>query len=363
MTLNKIAQLNIRRKDDHLRFALEQYDASVVDSSPFEDIRFIHHSFSQVNQDKINLTTRWANQTHKWPIYINAMTGGSQLAYDYNLKLAKVAKATDLAIATGSISSALSNLNVKDSFKIMRSINPDGFIMANLGAHHSVDNAKRAVDLIQANALQIHLNLPQEVVMPEGDRDFSMWLTHIEEMVNQLDVPVIVKEVGFGMSKETIQTLINLGVTTIDISGRGGTNFINIENNRRSNNDLSQLSLWGQTTPESLIEAYPYTNQCNILASGGIRHSLDMVKAFALGAKSAGIAGAVLSHLDEFDVEKTIEWILSLQNSLEKLALMLNCQQFEDFKHTDLIIINQLKEWAEIRQFDYHKLAHRSTLK
>jgi len=217
------------------------------------------------------------------------MTGGSPKTAIINHDLATVARETNLAMASGSISAGIKHPETQESFRIIRKTNPNGLIFANLGAEHSLENAKIAVDLLEANALQLHVNAPQELVMPEGERNFNGWLQNIEKIVANLEVPVIVKEVGFGMSQETIQQLIDVGVKTIDISGRGGTNFAQIENARRDQNDLNFTSDWGQSTAVSLLESYSLQNQVEILASGGIKTPMDMIKALSLGAKATGL--------------------------------------------------------------------------
>lgn len=146
-----------------------------------------------------------------------------------NQQLGIIAKETGLLVATGSVSAALKDASLADTYQIMRKENPDGLIFANIGAGLGVEEAKRALDLFQANALQIHVNVPQELVMPEGDRDFTNWLTKIEAIVQAVEVPVIVKEVGFGMSQETLEKLTSIGVQAADVSGQGGTSFTQIE--------------------------------------------------------------------------------------------------------------------------------------
>ena len=138
-----------------------------------------------------------------------------------------------------------------------------------------MDKALQAVELLDAQALQIHVNSPQELVMPEGNREFASWMSNIESIVKRVDVPVIIKEVGFGMSKETLQALYDIGVNYVDVSGRGGTNFVDIENERRSNKDMNYLSQWGQSTVESLLESTEFQDRLNILlAVAYVHHSM-----------------------------------------------------------------------------------------
>lgn len=358
MTNQHPPSIDQQRKDDHVNLALEQQKG--MTGSSFDNIRFVHHSFSDMSMDDVDLSTTWAGQKFSLPFYINGMTGGSKFTKQFNEKLALVAKETGLAMASGSISAALKDPSVSDSFRIIREVNPDGFVMANLGAHHNLENAKRAVDLLGANALQIHLNVPQEVVMPEGDRDFSTWSDNIDDIVRHLGVPVIVKEVGFGMSRETMEHLVRLGVQTIDVSGRGGTNFVSIENDRRDQLDFSDLADWGQTTPESLLESLSVQRTLDVLASGGIRHYLDIVKALAFGAKATGLSGKFLASVHENGVDATVAMVHQWEDALRHMFLMLDCRNLAELRRTNIVVTGDLRDWAMARQIDYTKLATRS---
>ncbi|HJA89694.1 MAG TPA: type 2 isopentenyl-diphosphate Delta-isomerase, partial [Candidatus Jeotgalibaca merdavium] len=184
------------RKDEHVDLAEKQYQAA--SQSDFQKIRFVHHSLPQMATTDVSLASHLLGYDMPLPFYINGMTGGSDKTKVINQQLAEVAKASGLVMASGSVSAAIKHPELSDSFKVIREVNPDGIVLANLGAHHTVENAKRAVDILQANGMQIHINAPQELVMPEGDRDFSMWLSQIEAIVKGVGVPVMVKEVGFG---------------------------------------------------------------------------------------------------------------------------------------------------------------------
>lgn len=358
MFKSQLPQYAQNRKDAHVTHALAQHQT--IKQSPFETIRFIHHSFSPHIIDEISLEVTWGNTTHTSPFFINGMTGGSDATLPINQKLAYIAKEVDLAMASGSVSAALHDPTVAKSYQVIRQENPNGFVMANLGAHHSVDNAKKAVDLLEANALQIHLNIPQEIVMPEGDRDFRNWSKNIESIVTSLEVPVIVKEVGFGMSQETIRHLINLGVSTIDISGRGGTNFVEIENERRDTLDFAALRSWGQTTPEALLEAYPLRQNVTLLASGGVLDYFDIVKALALGATAVGLSGRLLHFIHTESVESVIDKLNQWKEAIRQLCLLLNVTSPSELQTTDLILPPDLIHWANQRQLDWQIFAKRS---
>src|SRR5699024_780320 len=231
--------LQHNRKNEHVSLS-QKFHGDERDSS-FHDLQFVHHSLPMIDVEEVSLETKIGNLSLQAPFFINAMTGGSPWTKKVNEKLAIVARETNLAIATGSVSAGLKTPEVADSYRIVREVNPHGLVFANLGAGHGLENAKKAVDLLQADAFQIHVNAPQEVVMPEGDRTFRDWLSNIEEIVEGLDVPVIVKEVGFGMSRETIAQLRSVGVEHIDISGTGGTNFAQIENYRRREDKMDDI--------------------------------------------------------------------------------------------------------------------------
>lgn len=272
-----------QRKNEHVEIAMAQSDAP---QSDFDRVRFVHHSIPNINVDEVDLTSRTTDFDMTYPIYINAMTGGSEWTKQINAKLAVVARETGLAMAVGSTHAALRNPKMAESFSIARQTNPEGIIFSNVGADVPVDKAVEAVSLLDAQALQIHVNAPQELVMPEGNREFSTWLDNVAAIVQRVDVPVIIKEVGFGMSKELYKDLIDVGVTYVDVSGKGGTNFVTIENERRSNKDMDYLANWGQSTVESLLESSAYQDSLNVFASGGVRTPLDVVKSLALGAKA-----------------------------------------------------------------------------
>ncbi len=294
-----------------------------------------------------------------YPIFINAMTGGSAKTKIINEDLAKVAKATKLAIASGSLSAALKDESLKDSFKVIRDNNKKGIVFANLGAEHDFLNAQAAIEILKADALQIHLNVIQELVMPEGDRDFSIWLSNIKEIKSKAKIPIIVKEVGFGMSRETIEKLLEVKVDAIDVSGFGGTNFAKIENYRRKSHDYSYLNNFGQSTVISLLEAQAFINKTSIIASGGIRNPLDVVKSLALGAKAVGISGLILNHLLEFGVDSTIELINNWKKELKVIMTILGVENIEQLREVDLIILDDVKTWCQARNIDYRSFANR----
>ena len=349
--------LNTNKKDDHVLLAEKFREEPRI--SDFDNLRFVHHSFPEMSIDEAKIITSFATFTMEQPFFINAMTGGSEKTKSINEKLAIVAHETNLAIASGSLSAAIKDPSVLDSFQIIRQVNKDGLVFANLGAENTVENAKKAIDILKANALQIHCNVTQELIMPEGDRNFSNWLRNIDQIVKQVEVPVIVKEVGFGMSRQTIKQLKNIGVKTIDVSGSGGTNFAKIENYRRDNSKYNYLENFGQSTVVSLLEAQPFINDTEIIASGGIRHPLDIVKALSLGARAVGISGLFLNMVLNEGVENTIIEVNNWKNQIAIIMTLLGKKTLADLSNTDLLIVNEVKEWCIARGITYETFANR----
>lgn len=346
------------RKDEHLYFANHFYTKE--SQADFDQLTFVHHSLPEIAESDISIKTQFAHFDVETPFFINAMTGGSKHAYQVNRDLALVAKETGLLMATGSASILLKEPEQIASFQVIREVNPKGLLITNIGAEHPVEHAKRIIDLLEANALQVHVNVPQELVMPEGARTFTGWLKNIETMVKELPVPVIVKEVGFGMSKETIKQLKNIGVKTIDLSGNGGTSFTQIENARREQKEYAFLENWGQSTVISLLESQEFQSQIEILASGGIRSPFDVIKVLALGAKSVGVAGHFLHSILKNNVEETVVEIESWKTQLKTLMMLLGKKNLLELQTTDLVLSPYLAHWCQARGINWQGFAQRS---
>lgn len=338
--------LRSKRKDQHVKHVLKQTQSM---NNDFDLVHLIHQSLPKYNLTDVDLSTKFGDIHWQTPIYINAMTGGSEWTRSINEKLALVAKSTGMPMALGSMHASVKNSALKDTFRIARDVNPDGFLMANVGADVSVEGALTAIELINADALQIHINVAQELVMPEGDRSFDTWLSNIENIVEQASVPVIVKEVGFGMSFETIQQLIDLGVEYIDVSGKGGTNFAMIENLRRKHQEMDYLSSWGQSTAVSLIESMSFQNQVSVLASGGVQTPLDAVKCLALGANAVGISKTVLDKIMNDGVDSTIAYIDDFIYQMKKISVLINANNIKGVQSAPYYLDPKLEHWKASR--------------
>lgn len=346
-----------KRKDEHVKLALLS-EATFL--SHFDQLSFVHQSLPNIGLKDVNLQVILPNLALNSPLYINAMTGGSDMTGNINASLAQVAQSTGMAMAVGSQHAGLRNDSLVHTYQVVRKMNPKGVIFANVGADVPLEFALKAVEMLEANALQIHLNVPQELVMPEGGRDFTGWLRQIERIIHHIDVPVIVKEVGFGMSSKTLQLLNGIGVQYVDVSGRGGTNFIGIENQRREYQEYDYLKEWGQTTPISLLEAQSFINCMTIFASGGIRNPLDVVKCISLGAKAVGLAGPILRILQNAGVDQVIEEMNRWHEQIKIICTMLGARNVHELSTCPLVITKEVREWCEVRGIDVRSLAQRS---
>lgn len=324
------------RKDDHIKYALK-YQSHY---NSFDDIELIHSSLPKYNVNDIDLSTHFAGQSFEFPFYINAMTGGSEKGKAVNHKLAQVAQATGIVMATGSYSAALKN-DEDDSYPTT-DLYPDLKLATNIGLDKPVPAAESTVKAMNPIFLQVHVNVMQELLMPEGEREFHMWRSHLKEYVDNIQCPLILKEVGFGMDLQSIKDAYDIGITTVDISGRGGTSFAYIENQR--GRDRSYLNTWGQTTAQSLINAQSMMDKMDILASGGIRHPLDMVKCLVLGAKAVGLSRTVLELVERYPVDDVIAILNSWKEDLRMIMCALNCKKITDLRQVNYILYGQLKE-------------------
>lgn len=331
-----------QRKDDHVKLALEQGPFS----NDFGLVRIVHQGLPNCNYDDIDPSIKLFDTTFGFPFYINAMTGGSLKTMETNRKLALIAKRFNLMMAVGSQHAALDESDLEPSFKIVRETYPEGFIIGNVSANASLERAQRAVAMIDANALGIHINVAQEITMDEGDRSFDHWETNIESIVKGLSVPVIVKEVGFGMSNQTVSKLIDLGVENVDVSGRGGTNFIWIENERSQNKRFDYLVDWGISPVESLLMNQNNAENVNLLASGGVTTPLDVIKLLILGAKAVGISGYFLKAAQKEESEMMLE-VENFLHEFKLIMLMLGCKTIQDLANCEIQLLERLYDRYE----------------
>ncbi|MGA2820241.1 MAG: type 2 isopentenyl-diphosphate Delta-isomerase [Anaerolineales bacterium] len=301
------------RKADHIRINLEE-DVQSGLSNGLERYRFLHQALPELSLEQVTTRARFLGHALEAPLLISSMTGGTEKARRINRTLAEAAQALGIAMGLGSQRAALEDSALQDTFQV-RDLAPDVFLLANLGAVQlnygcGPDECRRAVEMVNANALVLHLNPLQEALQPEGDSDFSNLLSRIEAVCRSLLVPVIVKEVGWGISAKVALWLANAGVAGIDVAGAGGTSWSQVEMHRARSTQAARLAAafvnWGIPTAEALRQCHAELPHLPLVASGGIRDGVDVAKCIALGATLVGAARPFLqaaSHSVEAVVE------------------------------------------------------------
>ena len=340
--------LRSKRKEDHLRMALSLKMGPK--SSGFDDIQLVHQAITGLSMKYVDTSTIFLGKELAAPFLIEAITGGTPSSIEINRKLAMGAAKTNIAMAVGSQTAAIENPQVKDTFSVVREYNPQGVILANVSANVPVATALEAIEMINADGLQLHLNPLQEMVMDEGDRCFNQTALNIKEIIKSSPVPVIIKEVGFGISRETAQQLYELGARYIDVGGAGGTNFAVIENLRREKPLSDQWYSWGIPTASSLLECLDSKLPLTLIASGGIDSGLKAAKALVLGASLAGAATPFLKTIDnEPDSHKLIETIENWIRDLKMAMVLTGASNLAELGTKNAIVTGETKDWAQAR--------------
>jgi len=343
------------RKIDHIRWAVDLPEGPRA--SGLEDIRLVHNALTELSSHEVNTEVEVFKRSLKMPLIINAMTGGNPQVLEINRSLARAARSAGIGMAVGSQTGALLDPDLTDTFMVVREENPDGLIIANTGAGVVPREALRAVDMIRADALQVHLNSAQELAMSEGDLDFRGRYANIRELIIICPVPVIVKEVGFGISREVAQKLAGIGVQWIDVGGAGGTNFVAIEHRRAQPTAVPED--WGIHTAASLAEVIAACPQLQTVTSGGIRSPLDAVKALALGSTLVGIAGLWMKTLRQRSYEDLVQELENFQRDFTRLMLLLGARNITELRRSPLVITGFTGEWLRERGVDTGRWAQR----
>lgn len=305
------------RKKDHIRLAL----ADKTTLTSLDAYAIDYNSVPRFGVDNLDTSTTICNKKWQFPFFINAITAGGEECNKINQDFMEVSKACGIEFFPGSYSPALKDKNDEAAY-------PKGYSI-NLGLDKDPNLILDAIEKTKAQYIQLHTNPLQEIVMPEGDHNFESWLSTLTEVSKKSPIPVILKETGFGMNEETIKLAINLNLAAVDVSGMGGTNFARIENGRREDKSI-YLENIGYTTAESLEFAAPYRDKIDIIASGGIRNPLDVVKCLALGAKAVGVSKTFLEILVNDGKEALIDEIEKWKKELKFLMILMNAKNIEE---------------------------------
>jgi isopentenyl-diphosphate delta-isomerase len=338
----KVTQTSAR-KADHIRINLEEDVRSNL-TTGFERYHFTHLALPELNLGDIDLESEIFNRRLNAPILISSMTGGTDQAGRINRTLAEAAQETKIAMGLGSQRAAIDDPQLQSTFQV-RQYAPDILLFANLGAvqlnyGYSLKECQLAVEMIEADALILHLNPLQEAVQPEGDGNFAGLMAKIEGVCKNLSVPVIVKEVGWGISEKTARQLAEVGVSAIDVAGAGGTSWSQVEMHR--SNDPYQARLagafidWGIPTTQALINVQSAVPGMTIFASGGVRDGIDIAKSIALGASLGGMAGPFLKAAND-SLEATIATIQLIQKQIQVAMFASGAADIASLKTTELV--------------------------
>lgn len=345
------------RKLDHIRICLER----AVDSEcrPFEDIVLLHRALPEIDEDDIDLSCRFLGRTLRAPMMICAMTGGHPDTKKINVRLAHAAQETGIAMGVGSQRAALEDPGLEDTFSAVRDAAPDVPIIGNIGAvqlkRSGPELIDRLAEMIDADAIAVHLNFLQESIQPEGDRDAAGVLEAIAA-ASRGPVPIIVKETGAGISFDVAGKLISHGVKIIDVSGVGGLSWAGVETFRASevaDAELEQMGRlfggWGIPTPVSIVECR--RAGASVISSGGVRSGLDVARSLALGAEMAGASLPFLRPATE-DKEAVVDVVDGFVRALRITMFLTGCKAVSELAHVPLVVLGRTGEWLKARGFD-----------
>lgn len=354
----KIKFGDVRRKIDHIEICLSRDVESCY--SGFEDVMLIHKAIPEIDFDDIDTSVKIFGKELSAPFLIASMTGGYRGAFEINKNLALVAEEFKIGIGVGSQRVGIEGGEV-ESFTVVRDFAPSAFVYANIGLPQilrDVEYAEKAVEMIDADALAIHLNYLQESIQPEGDRFSRNAYEAIEEVCRDLKVPVIVKETGAGISRVVALKLESLGVSALDVGGKGGTSFSVVESYRCEGYKAEigrDFWDWGIPTAFSVVECY---DVLPVIATGGIRSGLDLAKALALGAIAGSSALPFLKKAVE-GVEAVKDLLRYYIGGLKVAMFLTGCRKVEDLRDVEIFICGKFKDWLEVRGFNVSRLCFR----
>ncbi len=340
-----------KRKDDHIRITKEE-DVDCGDAG-FDDVKLIHKALPEINKDEIDTSCRMLGKTLDAPILIDSITGGSERGKKLNRRLAAAAEECNIGIGVGSQRAALEDGSLAETYSVVRDVAPTSLVYGNIGAaqlrEYNIERLEELVDMIDADALAVHLNFAQEAAQPEGDVNARGCISAMKDVVEMLSVPVMVKETGCGISGSLAKKLSDIGVDIINTGGMGGTSWPYIESRRaeavghKKKARVGRIfKSWGIPTAASVVETsehHPY-----IVASGGIRSGLDIAKSLALGARAAAAAAPFLEPAlkNEDRVVGTVE---AMVEELRTAMFVTGNKNLEDLNETETVITGKLREY------------------
>jgi isopentenyl-diphosphate delta-isomerase len=358
-----------KRKEDHLEISIKKSVISDT-SAGFEDITLIHQTLSELNLSDIDTSLRIFERMLDVPIIIESMTGGTAKAIKVNKMLAMCAEQYGLGIGVGSQRAAIENPNLKKTYRVVRDFAPNALVFANIGCpqlskNYGVEEAKMAIEMVEADALMIHSNPLQESVQFEGEPNFNGVLLKIQEICSNLKVPIVFKETGSGISAEMASLLEKAGVKGIDVAGLGGTSWSLVEYFRaiQAGRTIQQrlgdtFRNWGIPTCVSLVETTKKTNLL-VISSGGLRTGLDIAKSIALGASAGGMALPILKAATQ-GYKFLNEMVEALIQELRLSMFLVGVKDVNMLRKVPLIIKGDTADWLNERGYSTEEYAQRT---
>jgi len=353
-----------RRKADHIKICLEQKAQAKSVTSGFEDIQLVHRALPEVDKKKIDLSTVFLGKRFSAPLMVGAMTGGTEEAIKLNSAIAQAVEKFGLGMGVGSQRAGIENGALAKTYAIARKKAPKAFLIANIGGvqlvhGYGTKEVRKAVEMIQADAVAIHLNPLQEMLQYEGQTNFESVLAKIMEVACSIDVPVIVKETGCGIAAEDAKSLEDAGVKAIDVGGVGGTSFAAVEYFRAANGKITDEAFWdwGIPTVTSIVEV-TQSVKTPVVASGGLRSGIDIAKALALNASLCSICQPVLEAADK-GVAETEKLLSTYLDQLRDVMFLVGAQNIKTLEKAPLVVGGKTAQWLNIRGFNTAKYAHR----
>lgn len=347
-----------QRKLEHIQYAVEL--GSGPASTQLSDLRFLHNCLPELDPADLDLSVELLGKRLRLPFFIDAITGSTDAVVEINAQLAQIAAHCGIGLAVGSQYGAVRNGSGLGSYQVVREYDPDGLVLGNLSALATPEQAQAAVDLLEADALELHLNAAQELWMPEGDKNYAGLLRNMEQISARLGVPVVVKETGCGMAAEQYARLLLSGFRCFNCAGAGGTNFPAIEARRSGQQLPKEFAAWGVPTCWSLLDAQQLLPPDYVLlASGGISTAAAAVRAFALGADAVGIAGQVLRLLLQQGAGAVEDYFHQLAEELQRYLLLLGCRTPYELREVPLIFGGATRDFIDCRGYSLTKLSRR----
>ena len=334
------------RKLEHLLIC-ENYDVEFKNKTTgFEDIELIHNVLPEIDKKDIDLSTSVFGKKLDSPLFITAITGGHPTAKNINKQLAIAAENNGIALGVGSQRAACEHPELADTYSVVRENAPDCLLVGNIGAPQ-LNLAEKAVEMLDADILAIHLNPLQESIQPEGDLDARGYLELIGQISKAVDIPVVAKETGCGISAESAKELVKAGVDYIDIEGAGGTSWAAVETYRAEDRYLGEIFWdWGIPTAVSTVEVVNAVD-VPVISSGGIRTGLEAAKAIALGADAVGMALPFLKN--SASQEQLNRFIERFNDSLRIAMFLVGANNINELKQSNLVIRGKTREWLTER--------------